>query len=225
MERRNELLGEGPSRRRPPPRSGGGGGGGAVSPDDASGQQQQQIADLQAQQKAMLESAVKSSNQSVEMGHETNRTLNKQGEQLDRTNNKLDEVEYELKVSDKIVKNMSSLSGMVASWFWRTPKAPEHSTGLPQSSFPDERPHRDEQSAASRGAVVGARKTDIAQGEGGANDAYLDELDANINQMRDQALQQRRTMAEQNKKLDELATKVDNTNTHMRQTERNIRKI
>lgn len=223
MEHRNELLGTGPSRRRPPPRSGGGG---AAQTDDASGQQQQQIADLQAQQKAMLESAVKSSNQSVEMGHETNRTLNKQGEQLDRTNNKLDEVEYELKVSDKIVKNMSSLTGMVASWFWRTPKAPEHATGLPQSSFPDERHHREDQSAASRGGVGGAKRTDIGQGEGGgANDAYLDELDANINQMRDQALQQRRTMAEQNKKLDELATKVDNTNAHMRQTERNIRKI
>lgn len=220
MSAKNELLGEGPSRRRPPPpRSQ------AVDSEDGS-QQQQQIADLRAQQRAMLERAVRTSHESVEIGHGTTQSLGRQGEQLDRTNGKLDEVEYELKVSDKIVKNMSGLTGMVASWFWRTPKPPAAKDGDPTPAAAANNVSRlGESSSRGRPAKSQADAQPASSQTSTEHDEYLDELGANVRVMREQAQLHQRVMAEQNKKLDELAAKVDNTNAHMRQTERNIRKI
>lgn len=216
---------------------------GGVADDDSSSAQSR-IKDYRAQEHEYLRAAVKSSHGSVDTGHATTQELVRQGETIDKVDADMDKIEYELKVSDKLVKNMSGIKGMFASWFMKDPKPPKKSPGccdtsdvkpgddarivraLPPSGGKDAGVNSSAQAMPKRTQKFGAN--DVSS-EASAHDAdtekMLDELTNNLSVMRDQAVTQQGILRQQHQRLDELNAKVDKTGSHMNSTNQKIRKI
>lgn len=196
--------------------------------DDRVLAHQQRIQELQQEQKKFLTEAVRTSHSTIGTGDATIQELNRQGETIDRVDKGVDNIEYELKVSDKLVKNMSGLTGMVASWFMRDPKPKKSKATCCTAESTAVR--SDEQ----RAKYASERKTSELTSASSATtsnphdveaDKLLNELANNLSVMRDQAHTQQEILRTQHKQLDALSAKVDKTNQHMRKTESNIKKI
>ena len=233
---RDELVGGARERRRV---------GDASSPTDQPGGSdypqtaQERIQQMKAREKEYLTDAVRTSHTTVRTGHETTQELSRQGEAIDRTDKMVDNIEYELKVSDKIIKSMSGFTGLVASWFTRDPKAAKNKKKKTTEAVESDNnsPPRDDpvsgptvskaspsvasgRNASSQSASAAARNDDDAD-----TDRLFDELQGNLSVMRDQAVTQQGILRDQHKRLDELTTKMDKTNQHMKTTQRNMKKI
>ena len=65
----------------------------------------------------VLREARRDAASTLEIGNETNVALAAQDEQMDRIDTKLDTIDAELTVSDRILKSMTGFTGMVTSLF------------------------------------------------------------------------------------------------------------
>jgi hypothetical protein len=175
----------------------------------------------------------------IDIANETTHSLARQGEQIDRIDENLDCIEYELKVSDRIVRSMESWGGMIASWFKPKPKPPK----------PQEPPKRSVDGAQTnegrpqgvvavggKGArhprVVSAVSSSSAPATGGVggpyfqeHDALLDGLSHDLTTLKEQAHVQREVIAEQTQKLDAIDGKTDKVQWHMKRTEKKIKRM
>lgn len=169
----------------------------------------------------LLRQACRDANASIEIGNDTTQRLGAQGEQMDRMGRQLDNIEYELKVSDRIVKNISSWGGMVASWFSSTPSAPKEAQN--QTS-------RHVQAVGQTGKPPGLlpRKKDAVSESPlvvNEEDRLLDSLSNDLQVLKGQATLHRDVLDEHNKKLEKLVDKNDRVMAHMQKTDRNVRKL
>lgn len=178
----------------------------------------------------LLRQAARDASASVDVANDTSRQLATQGEQMDRIDRDLDTIEYELKVSDRIVKGMSSWGGMIASWFTSAPKKPKD-THRQIGDHPPREESRTQQSAQTRPQVVDRRQQADRRQEvdrkrhDDDDDDLLDALAGNLAVLKTQAHLHREVIDEHNKKLDALSTKNDHVMSHMQRTDRNIRKM
>jgi hypothetical protein len=169
----------------------------------------------------LLRQACRDANASVDVGNDTNTKLSKQGEQMTSMSNTLENIEYELKVSDRIMKGMSSWGGMVSSWFTSAPKAPKEKKEEIRKS--EKRPKRQDE---KHRPIENLNRTHspIAQGHD-EDDQLLDALHNDLKIMKTQATTQREVIKEQNTKLDELVKKSEAVTQHMRSTDRKVRQM
>jgi hypothetical protein len=183
----------------------------------------------------LLRQACRDANASVDVGHDTNKKLGKQGEQMDSMSNTLDTIDYELKVSDRIVKSMSSWGGMVAAWFTSAPKAPKEKPSTPEkietgrksssarektsSSRTSQKPN--EASKLEKSDVVKAQQQQSTPRD--EEDDLLESLHNDLKTMKHQATTQREVISEQNRKLDDLSNKNDAVMQKMKSTDRKVR--
>lgn len=189
--------------------------------------QQQEIIEARKSSSEYLKQACKDANATIEVGNDTSSRLQKQGEQMDGMSRSLDHIEYELKVSDKIVKTMSSWGGMVSGWFSSDPKPVKSKPEQPQSSVKAARPAPGSAGKAKKSEEKTSTTTENTSTLGltQEEDMLLDQLSNNLHVMRGQAHLHRDIIAEQNKKLDELAEKNDKVRLHMQKTDKNVRKM
>lgn len=120
-EERKALEGDASStkERLQRERSKGDGASSSAGIDASSLQQEQQPSTVE-----LLKKTVRTTHETIDVGDETAMKLRMQSEQLDRVDKKFDDVEYNLKVSDRLVKGMGGITGKIGSWFTRKPKAP-----------------------------------------------------------------------------------------------------
>lgn len=175
-----------------------------------------------------LKRACRDASASVEIGHDTTRQLQKQGEQMDGISRTLDGVEYELRVSDRIVKSMSSWGGMIASWFTSEPKRPKEKASKETPSV------RGAASSSARGATNSRGHASSPQDSAlreelrtakTEEDALLDTLANDLDTLKHQATNQREVLAVQNRQLDDLNGKSERVKAHMDTTNRKVRKM
>ena len=169
----------------------------------------------------LLRQACRDANASVDVGNDTNTKLSKQGEQMSSMSNTLDNIDYELKVSDRIMKGMSSWGGMVSSWFTSAPKAPKEKKEEIRKS--EKRPKRQDEKHRPI-ETLNRTHSPIAQGHD-EDDQLLDALHNDLKIMKTQATTQREVIKEQNTKLDELVKKSEAVTQHMRSTDRKVRQM
>ena len=171
----------------------------------------------------ILRDAHKDSSRTVEVAEDTSRSLAVQGEQIDRMGRKVDKIEEELTVSDKILKTMTGFSGMVTSLF--SSKKEQRPSDRPTSAAPKASPlpapagaapNRDRASRDERNAVG-----TVTQEE----DDLLDGISADLQAVRNLARQQNSAIRHQNERLDELNEKTQRTNDHMQRTRGRINRI
>eukprot|EP00388_Colpodella_angusta_P040392 GDKK01050071.1.p1 GENE.GDKK01050071.1~~GDKK01050071.1.p1 ORF type:complete len:236 (-),score=26.91 GDKK01050071.1:62-769(-) len=222
---RQDLVGKAPARSQPPSTYSP-----TADPDQTQAQlHQERMEALQQEQRRYLTEAVRSSHATVNTGHATTQELAKQGETIERVDKGVENIEYELKVSDKLVKNMSGLTGMVASWFMKDPK-PKKKSDAACCKADDSAVRKDTKSKSysvpDRSTTTTTTSTsDNANPHDIETDKLLGELANNLSVMRDQAHTQQGILRDQHKQLDELTKKVDKTNQHMKKTDANIKKI
>lgn len=174
----------------------------------------------------LLRQACRDANASVDVGNDTNTKLRKQGEQMDAMSHTLDNVEYELKVSDRIVKGMSSLGGMVSSWFSSAPKAPKEKKEDQLLPVKQLKKNRTEERSARAEPDRVTKRPESPQDQASPrdeDDVLLDALHNDLKTMKNQATTQRDVITEQTRKLDELAKKNDKVIQHMKATDRKVR--
>ncbi|CUG30418.1 Hypothetical protein, putative [Bodo saltans] len=169
----------------------------------------------------LLKQACRDANASVEVGNDTNTKLSKQGEQMSSMSNTLDNIEYELKVSDRIMKGMSSWGGMVSSWFTSAPKAPKESK---VEVVKQERQRRPQETKPAKPAPLEKKSSPVNE-DRDEDDRLLDALHNDLKIMKSQAKTQREVIKEQNTKLDELVKKNEAVTQHMRSTDRKVRQM
>lgn len=180
-----------------------------------------------------LKRACRDASASVEVGHDTTRQLQKQGEQMEGISRTLDSVEYELRVSDRIVKSMSSWGGMVASWFTSAPKRPKDKQPNEKPTSKGDVPSsaRDNENAKKKGDTrsVPVLRDPVLRDEvrtaKAEEDALLDTLANDLDTLKHQATNQREVLAVQNRQLDALNAKSERVKTHMDSTNRKVRKM
>ena len=202
----------------------------------------------------ILRKTARTTAETVDIGDHTMTQLRAQGETIDRVDRKMDEAEYNLKVSDRLVKGIGSVGGMVSTWFSRKPKvAPPKQEKKPgwldswmgkkkkpefdELEDPRQKAQQDIRARHERDQkerLVAARNGEpVAKTTGPSNpgaltkeeEDLLDIISGDVGRMHQQANHTTEILGEQQKKLDSLSTKVDNVNDHMRKTTRNIKKI
>lgn len=154
----------------------------------------------------------------VEVANETSRSLAQQDEQIDRIDGKLDKVEAELRVSDRILKSMTSFTGMIGSIFGRSST---NSRERPAVAEPVLRPAHSsatsppaEQRALAAGGAVTAEE-----------DQLLDEIASDLERVRQTAKTQNETLRSQNQRLDKLQHKSEAVNDHMERTRHKVTRM
>ena len=183
-----------------------------------------------------LRAACRDANAAADMGEDTTAQLRRQGEQMDNMSNNLDTIEYELKVSDRIVKNMSSIGGMISTWFTRKPKheaqpLPTSTDGPSRSDNRTVETTRPASSSVQKKGDLNPKQQQQQQQPPAESqydeeeDKLLDELSNNLHVLKNQAHTQRELLDEQQKKLDELNAKTDRVHRHMEKTDRKVRRM
>lgn len=166
----------------------------------------------------ILQNAARVMHQTEDVGDSTTHQLRQQGEQIDNVGRKLDDIEFELKWSDKILRGMSGFTGMVGSWFSRNPKREKSTPDMPTKGMPS----LDAQKAAKSG--VGASNPLQPQNVS-EEDKLLDELQAGVKRIHEYASETKNMLDEQNRALDHTNSKVDHVRDHMARTTRKTKDI
>lgn len=161
--------------------------------------------------------------QTTVLATDTNEQLARQGEQIERMHGKVDKIEAELTMSDKILKSMSGFTGMVTSLF-SSSKKPERA--VPPSAQPalNATPVAQTPSPAAPNQDRASRShppTGITREE----DELLDGITSDLVAIRALAGQQRESIAAQNARLDALQAKTTSANNHMERTRNKITTI
>lgn len=195
----------------------------------------------QADTTAALERVTRQSYQTLDTAAATNRALQKQDEQLCAADHTLDEVDYELRRSERHVRATARWRGVFANWFTRTPRPPargpattaelNNRTGAAAASPVEVAETQDEparqqqqrQRAAPSGPAPAAAANDPAWSERDAR--LLGELHGNVLRMRDQAALQNDMLARQNEALDNLAAKTAAAEDRVDRNHQNVRRL
>jgi hypothetical protein len=173
----------------------------------------------------ILRDARRETTRTIEVAQDTNESLARQGEQIDRIHGKVDKIEAELTVSDKILKSMTGWTGLVTSIFSSTKKErPE-----PKPAEPAPKPAREVPApAGSRHAR--SPPPDVAQkpATGGLTEDEVSELDglaSDLGQIKQMAMAQNTTIRQQNERLDSLNKKTAQANAHMERTRNRVDRV
>lgn len=206
---------------------------------DLTPEQQQEVTQIKQSQAAsnveVLKKAVRTTNDTIDVGNETAVKLKIQGEQMDRVDRKFDEVEYNLKVSDRLVKGMSGFTGKIGSWFTRKPTAPPTA---------EEKAEKKAQSSKSwlGGWMGGATSKKVVEPEpttstSSANhvpspgqltkeeEDLIDAISHNVGTIKKQAEADSVELKEHERKLADLNDKSDHVDGHMKKTTKKIGKL
>jgi hypothetical protein len=197
----------------------------------------------------VLRDARKDTTRTVDVARDTGESLARQGEQIDRMHNKMEKIDVELTVSDKILKTMTGWTGLVTSIFTSTKKAdqkkpdaaPKPGAAGPVASS----------SAAELGAMTGSssRRGVGGRGGGGARPMQggagaqsgegavencglhedeiveLDGLASDLEEIKAMAKAQGQAIQRQNERLDALSNRTTEVNSHMERTRNRIDRI
>ncbi len=151
-------------------------------------QSQEQVVERKSDVEVLRE-ARKHAAATIAIGDETNVALARQGETIERMDVKLDKMEAELSLSDKILKSMTGWTGLVTGLFGSTPKAAKSSPQpTPVAAPAVNRPTR---------RVVPESTPPPAPAQAEARDeldAELDGLEADLAAIKNIALDQKKTI-------------------------------
>ena len=195
----------------------------------------------------ILKQARRDANQAIAVGEDTSIQLAKQGEQMSNIDRKLDETEYELKVSDRLVKSIGSWGGAFVSWMLPKPKAPPTATGSSSSPAPTTEPasaarpssSKPSTAASSSGSVsrpdkkqpAGQKQQQVEQearspfGLSKEEEDLLDGLGQDVSTLKHHATLHRTVLEEQNRQLDRMNAKADKVQDHLHKTNRNVKNL
>lgn len=200
----------------------------------------------------LLRQARRETTRAIEVGEATTTQLALQGESLERTEKAVDNIEFNLRISDRILKGMSGWGGALSTWFSSEPKRPQGSTptttptttvesrvaasapppASPASSTGANGAARAPAASAKLLATKPGRDQEQKQEEpktiGGytvEEDQLLDGISADVAALRSQALLHREVLNDQNRRLDGLNGKVDNVGAHMKSTNAKVKRI
>ncbi len=141
---------------------------------------------------------------------------------------KLDETEYELKVSDRLVKSISSWGGAFVSWMLPKPKAPPATPDSSQSQprYASSTPVM-EAPPAKKKSVGGSLPASPTPTHGMTKEEedLLDGLGQDVLTLKHQANLHKVVLDEQNRQLDAMNAKADKVQDHLHKTNRNVRKL
>lgn len=186
----------------------------------------------------ILQGARRDANQAIDVGETTNQELSAQGEQMDRMGRKLDNIEADLTVSDKILKNMTGFGGMIRGIFSKKPEAVKQSvdqSATPSGqakTAPDGTAMPQGRGNATRGGANARRGNagDDADGDKKGNfgfskeeDDLLDGLCDDIGKLKNIAMVQNQALKEHDSKLDMLDTKTGAVADHTAKTNAKVK--
>jgi hypothetical protein len=183
----------------------------------ASSEQQPQTVDL-------LRKTAQTTARSVALGEETTEKLQVQSEQIERSKRSLDQAEYNLKVSDRLVRGIGSVGGAIASWFSRKPKVPkEKDTTAPQPQ------------AKQKGGAPGSGgpyQPEGRQQQGPADHMFseeenhlIDTIGRDVATLRQQAETQQTIVTHQREVLGKMEKQTDKIEGQMKKTTNKMQKI
>ncbi|KAH9582318.1 hypothetical protein LSM04_001418 [Trypanosoma melophagium] len=173
----------------------------------------------------MLQQASRHAQAAIETGVSTTRELQVQGEQLDRITRNLDDIESNLKVSDRTLQGYSR-KGKIKNFFTIKPRQktePEDTTmgivggsSAPMGAQISVSP-KEERKQKQREKAESTLSTE--------EDKIIDSLIYNVGLLRQQALLQGQLLDEQNHRLDAITTKTDAVHGHVVKTNQKIKKM
>ena len=180
----------------------------------------------------VLVDARRDANRALAVGEDTSVKLAAQGEQMDRMDRKLDNIEAELSASDKILKTMSGWGGFITGLV----------TGKKETKKPDVKPNPDAKPAAaarpvrSPGAAAAgtgkAKMEALVEPEKPKYGGYtkdeedlLDGLCDDVSKLKNIALLHNASLKEQNAKLDGLSDKTTRVAAHTERTNAKVKTL
>ncbi len=144
---------------------------------------------------------------------------------MSRVETKLDKMEAELTMSDKILTSMSGWAGAVASIFSST-KKPNTTAAAPVVQLRSEVQSRETKTKDSPSTRNSTMKVDDSRPTPAAElDAELDGLLADVNALKSVANAQNAELQRQNKQLDGLRSKTEQVQNHAERTTNRVKRI
>lgn len=172
----------------------------------------------------LLRKTAQTTARSVALGDETTAKLQVQSEQIERSKRSLDQAEYNLKVSDRLVKGIGSVGGAIASWFSRKPKVPKEK----ESSAPQPQP-KQKGAPSTPGAPY---QPDGRTQQGPADHMFseeenhlIDTIGRDVATLRQQAETQQAIVTHQREVLGKMEKQTDKIEGQMKKTTNKMQKI